>query len=157
MKLILLFALMLTSAFAVTERIVLLETQLPYTMDTLNSDAKFYMDTETGMGYADISVDEIRRVIYPGPIRCDRWGCYGGGYPNDQIIVRRIMSKRVEIPNLNLVDKELIYNGVDGEVNCGKLGRSRVLRRPTIFLSGNCQLKTYITNRNDLSVVFTTK
>ena len=46
----------------------------------------------------------------------------------------------------------MIYNGVNGEVNCGKLGLSRVLRRPTLYLSGTCELKSYITNRDRLSV-----
>lgn len=156
MKVVLLFALLLTSAFAMTERVVLLETQVPFSYDTLNSNARFYMDTETGMGYADVSVDELRRDILPGPIRCDRWGCYGG-YPGDFPTTRRILTKRVEIPNLKLIDKEMIYFGIDGEVNCGKLGRSRVLRRATLYLSGKCQLKSSIRNRTDLTVTFTTK
>lgn len=152
---LMLLALLISGAFA-AERVVLLETQVPYTMDYTQSGAKFFMDTNTGMGYADVYVDEYRRDVYPYPggypggVRCDRWGCYPTPVPTPQVF--RILSKRVEVPNLNLVDKEMIYNGVNGEVNCGKLGLSRVLRRPTLYLSGACELKTYITNRDRLTL-----
>lgn len=166
MKVVLLLALIVSSAFT-AERVTLFESSLPMTRDYLVSDARFYMDTQTGMGYADVSVDEMRLDYnnYPMPprrggMRCDRFGCYGYPTPMPPMPTRvpyRILTKRVEILNLNLVDKTLVYNSVNGEVNCGKLGTSRVLRRPTIYLSGKCTLKTYITRNNRVVVDFILK
>ena len=34
----------------------------------------------------------------------------------------------------------MIYYSELGEVKCGTLGTSRVLRRPTLYLTGNCVL-----------------
>lgn len=167
MKVVLLLALLISSAIA-AEKVTVFESSLPMTRDYMETDARFYMDTQTGMGYADISVDEMRLDYnhYPYPIprrggmRCDRFGCYGYPTPMPPMPTRipyRVLSKRVEISNLNLVDKVMIYNDVNGEVNCGKLGTSRVLRRPTIYLSGKCTLKSYITRNNKLVVDFIVK
>jgi hypothetical protein len=52
-----------------------------------------------------------------------------------------IFQDLVKIENLMLVDNKLIYQGVEGEVECGTMGLSRLRRIPTLFLSGKCELE----------------
>lgn len=141
---------------AMAETVTLLETNVPTrTFGRTYANAKFFMDTTTNQGYADITVTEENYGYgYPGRQRCDRWGCYP--MPDPIPTTRVIFSTRVEVPNLTLVDKNMLYRGINGEVNCGKLGTSRVLRRPTLYLSGNCSLGARLRGQN-LTVSFNAK
>lgn len=48
----------------------------------------------------------------------------------------KAFEKYVEIDGLSLEGDEVVYNGVV----CGKLGVTRVLKRPAILTTGNCQI-----------------
>ena len=55
---------------------------------------------------------------------------------------------------------DVIYQGAEGDVVCGTMGRSRVFRVPTFYLSGKCDLEGTIVKENGmnkLSVKFKTK
>lgn len=157
MKVLSLMAILAFSTLSVAaERITVLEDQITRAGYNLEPYAKFYMDTETGIGYADVTVDLITFTWVPGRGHCDRFGCYGGG--STRVPMRnRIYSNRVEVPGLNLIDKQMIYTSTEGEINCGKLGRSRWLRRSTLFLSGNCKLRTTLDRRGNLTATFIVK
>lgn len=144
-------ALLLASLSVCAETITVLDTTIQRGYYQTNSNAKFFMDTETGLGYANITVSEF--VRYPGQTRCNPWGCFpGGSLPTD----RTIFATRVEIPNLILIDKQMIYRGQTEDINCGYLGESRVLKRPTLYLSGKCSLRESIRG-NRLLVNFQAK
>jgi hypothetical protein len=157
-----LLAMMLFSTVAAqaSEVITVLEAGLPYLRTGRTEvDTRFQMDTATKEGFVKVTVSELE-TIYQPPMGC-HYGPYdypypypypgrhypyphGGGYrncyPMPTTVARTIFEDTVKVDNLMLVDNKVIYLGVNGEVECGTLGRSRVLRMPTIFLTGKCEL-----------------
>lgn len=142
--------LLTTSVFA--DSVTVFETRVGRSYDYTTADAKFFMDTQTGIGYAQVSVTEYVRDQFPRRPICDRWGCYPAPAP----FPRTILSERVEIPGLTLENKQMIYRNAGQEINCGRLGESRVLRRPTLYLTGNCELNAFL-SFDKLRVTFDTK
>ncbi len=64
---------------------------------------------------------------------------------------RVVLTENVMVPNLSLEADKLIYRGPMGAIECATLGRSRVLRRPTLFMSGACTAKTAIVKKEGIS------
>jgi len=141
MKNLILVSLMFISSAVMAESFTILDTRISTGYGINMASSSFYMDTETGEGFANISVSEQdfdHGYPFPGSV-CNGYSCYPGNhYPTP--IYRTIFRTTVELENIKLVEKEMIYMGDNGEVNCGKLGTSRVLRRPTLYLTGNCKL-----------------
>jgi len=157
MKNLLLIVLVFASSAVMAESVVLLDTKIAVGFDPTVASSKFYMDTQTGQGYAKVNVTEYERVTLPIPdTRCDRFGCFPAPGRNPIPRIRTIFQDTIMIENLKLVNKEMIYTSENGEVNCGTLGTSRVLRRPTLYLTGNCKL-TSILVYDRLTVAFTAK
>lgn len=154
MKKILILALILVSALAQAETITLVEKDLTGTYYPSYSNARFYMDLQTGEGFAQISVTEER---YMETTHCDQWGrCYPNRYP----MPVTIYEETVKIEGLTLNDKDIMFDGAEGSVNCGKMGVTRITRKPTIYLSGNCRLDSRLTGDfrgTHLKVDFITK
>ncbi|MFL5785615.1 MAG: hypothetical protein ACJ76H_13450 [Bacteriovoracaceae bacterium] len=76
---------------------------------------------------------------YPGPYGRGPWGGpYGGGYYHRSCMTseREIMTQTEEVAGMTVVDKVVSLNGI----NCGKMGISRILKIPTLYLNGNCKL-----------------
>ncbi len=145
MKNLILLVFALTSYAAMAKTITLLDTKIPTSYYFYTSaSSKFYMDTKFGQGYAKVNVTEYERDQFPRRDRCDRYGCYPAPSPIPRS--RTLFYDTIEIENLKMVDKQMIYMGENGEINCGHLGTSRVLRRPTLYLSGNCKLNTRLNN-----------
>ena len=137
---------MFVSSAVMAESFTILDTRISTGYGINTASSKFYMDPRTGEGFAKISVLERSYYNdypggypggYPGNI-CNGYNCYPGSYPTP--IYRTIFSTTVELENITLVDKEMIYTDENRVVNCGKLGTSRVLRRPTLYLTGECKL-----------------
>lgn len=147
-------ALVLLSSSVFADSVTVLETRIGRSYDYTTADAKFFMDTETGMGYAQVTVTEYIRDDFPRRPICDRWGCYPAPAPAP--FPRTILSERVEIPGLTLENNQMIYRNANAEINCGRLGYSRVLRRPTLYLTGSCELNTVL-SFDELKVTFDTK
>lgn len=145
MKKLLLAALFVFSSIAFAEEVVLLEKELPVMSSSFHtySDARFHMDTETGVGFAKISVTEDRWMMGGHYDSNGRW------YPHRIPMPITVLSETVRVPGLMLVDKKMIYQGTQGEVDCGYMGLSRVFRRPTLYLNGNCSLESRITGHWD--------
>ncbi len=142
---ILILAFSSLNAFAdITE---IYQTRIARGYDLVQADAKFYMDQVTGQGYAKLNVTETYYRYSPPTSRCDQYGCHT--VPGHRIpTTRTILRETIEIEGLTITDNLITFSHNHKEINCGKLGRSRVLRRPTIYLTGNCKLNTYI--RHDL-------
>ncbi len=150
----LLLALSMGSAFAAD--IQILDADLP-TISSYDAqvDARFQMDTTTGEGSVVVTVSEMRWTNMGGYY--DQWGRY---YPRNVRMPVLVMKDSVKVEGLALHGDQVIYAGAEGDVNCGRLGLSTVLRRPTIFLTGNCKLSGRVTgnwNTARVNVMMKTK
>lgn len=153
-KFIALLVLSMASAFAAEVQIM--DEALPI-MSSFNSsvDSRFQVDKTTGEGSVVVTVSEQRWTDMGS--MCDQWGrCY----PNRVNMPYIVFSKSAKVEGLSLHGDQIIYAGEAGDVNCGRLGESSVLRRPTIFLSGKCKLSSKITGNwstSRVNVMMTTK
>lgn len=148
MKLLAFVLVLMTSSMAFSaETIRIVEDEIPNGPFYARSDAKFYMDSDTSLGYAQVSVTEEIQVTYwetvctshprhPAPI-CHR-------VPRTQTEYRTIYNHTELIPNLVLEGNKMVYHGEEGTVECGTLGTSRVFRRPTLYLNGKCKLNSRV-------------
>lgn len=138
MKKLTVLALALVSTLANAEVVKILDAELPISHQASSSSyATFFINQQTGEGFARVtttdfpaSSDDVPSIIY---------------------------SKTVKIENLMLMGDQVVYQGAEGNVDCGKMGVTRVFKKPTLLLSGNCSLKTKTTYGNKLEVFFTTK
>ncbi|WP_408095716.1 hypothetical protein ACJVC5_11785 [Peredibacter sp. HCB2-198] len=154
MKKLIIVALALVASVAQAETVQILDVNLPMSRSfSTRAFTRFYMDTQTGEGFAKVTATEERYT--------DMWpGHYGPGgvyFPRTpQTFPVVIFEETIKIDNLMLMDGQIIYHGVNGDVNCGKMGVSRIFKRPTIFLSGKCDLDADLRGTN-LKVNFITK
>jgi hypothetical protein len=130
MKKMIIAVLVLATTLVNAAEVTVLETELYTGTDTYNTyvQSSFYMDQQTGKGYVKVSV--VEQYSYPDPR--NPW--------NRNPILRQVFQDTVRVEGLELVDDKVIYSGAEGEVECGTMGVSRVFKRPTIYLSGNCDL-----------------
>jgi hypothetical protein len=169
MKTVIIASLMLAAtASAFASDVTVLTTNLPATRGYTSVDTKFYIDTEMKEAFAKINVDE-QITIYVRD--CSGGGYNGPGYPGPgypggycrtvpQTQYRNILSDKVKIEGMTMNGNDVIYQSAMGDVVCGTMGRSRVFRIPTFYLSGKCDLVGKIFNENGvnkLSVKFITK
>ncbi|MBT4791214.1 MAG: hypothetical protein HON90_06555 [Halobacteriovoraceae bacterium] len=144
MKYLLILSILLFSFLAQAETINVFTGDVSRTFGLIQTSSKFFMNTTTTQGYVDVSVDEITYDHTDiGHTVCNQFGCHTNGSTPIPTIYNLIQT-RVLVENLKLVGKEMIYLGENGEVKCGNLGTSRVLRRPTLYLTGNCILRERI-------------
>lgn len=156
MKKFILAALALVSISAFAGEVLVLDQQV---MNIGNGrtyvDARFQVDQNTTEGFVDVTVTEERYIggQYPGPIGCDQWGrCYPQRMPTPMPVT--VFSQRVKVEGLMLMGESVMYHGAEGNVDCGRLGVSRIFRKPTIYLNGNCKLVGNVTgNWNNTRVV----
>lgn len=145
--------LVLGASLANAAEVQILNTELPMSRTfSTRAFTRFYMDKTTGEGFAKITATEERYINVPG-----RVGPHGEWMPQaPQTMPVIIFEETVKIDNLMLMDNKIIFHGAEGDVNCGTLGVSRVFKKPTIFLSGKCDLNARIRGSN-LTVKFVTK
>lgn len=140
--------LMLAAISAFAAEVVVLEKDLGGMSNYPTSvDVRFQVDQNTTEGFADVTVYEERPDYggyNRGPVMCDQWGrCYPQHMPMPIPVV--IFSQKVKIEGLMLMGDAVMYHGAEGNVDCGKLGVSRIFRKPTIYLNGNCKLTGKVT------------
>lgn len=153
MKKLIIAILVLSASIVNAAEVQILNTELPMSRSfATRAFARFYMDKTTGEGFAKITATEERYINAPG-----RVGPHGEWMPQaPQTMPFIIFEETVKIENLMLMENKIIFHGAEGDVNCGTLGVSRVFKKPTIFLSGKCDLDTHIKGSN-LTVDFVTK
>ncbi len=100
--------------------------------------SRFAVDLDTHEGYVNVEALE-ERVISSGSPRSPM--------PNRMTVV--VFSDQVKVDGLMLMGDKIIYRGETADVECGKLGVSRVFKRPTIYLNGNCSLSSRIVKNRD--------
>jgi hypothetical protein len=62
-------------------------------------------------------------------------------FPSPYIKIMTILSDKVKIEGMTLNGDEVIYQAPEGDVVCGRMGKSRVFRVSTLLLSGKCNLE----------------
>ena len=164
MKKLLALALSLTAFSALAETVTVYQTRLSSIGANLSVDESFQMDENTKQGYVSVSVSETRYEYdpfpYPGPMGCDQWGrCYpGNGFPRQPMPrTYSVLNETVKVNGLVLNGEKVLFEGREGTVECGHMGYTRVLRRRAIFLSGSCDLTSFISNNGTLTVSLKTK
>lgn len=156
MKKILIITLLLGAFSAFAEEVQILNAEIGYVNRQATVDTSFQMDKTTGQGNVKVMVTEVIYDHFPGPMNCDQWGrCYPQYNRMPRYIT--IFNKTVEVQGLTLDGDKVMFEGNAGPVHCGTMGISRVLRRPTLFLNGNCKLSGRVSNRGVLSVIMKTK
>jgi len=147
-------ALMLISTSALANEVTLLVKTLPITRGLPSVSSKFSIDTEMKEGFAKVLVTE-QYIEYVQ--RCN------GGYPSGPICTtypetryNTVLTEKVKIEGMTTNGNDVIYQGTDGDVLCGTMKLSRVLRVPTLYLTGKCVLESRISN-NSVVVKFKTK
>jgi hypothetical protein len=173
MKNLILASLVLaTTAFAHASEVTILSTEMPAGRGFTTVNTKFHIDTDMKEAFAKINVEEQITVYvqdcggygpgYPYPYpRGPRYpypGTYCRTFPQTQY--RTIMTDKVKIEDMTMNGNDVIYQGPEGDVVCGTMGRSRVFRVPTFYLSGKCDLDGSIVRENGvnkLTVKFRTK
>ena len=153
MKKFFIAALVLATTVVNAAEITVLEAQLP-TVDgrSTMTDTRFYINTKTMEGFAKVSVSEQRYVYTDG---CT-WDASGRCFPSRHRtpVIEVIFQETVKIDNLMLMGDKVIFHGAEGDVDCGTMGVSRVLKVPTLYLSGNCQLTSRVVGtRNNSKIV----
>ncbi len=156
MKKFILAALVLCSSMVFAAEVVVLDEPIQLmTHNFATVDARFHMDQTTGEGFVKVAVIEERMT--DGRVFCDQFGqCYPQRMPMPSVVFQ----DSAKIDGLMLMDDKVIFHGENGDVDCGKMGVSRVFKKPTIFLNGNCKLIGRITrkwNSSNVVVVLKTK
>lgn len=172
MKTMIIASLVLASS-AFASEITLLSKDLPATRGTAVVETKFHIDQDMKEGFAKISVEDAFTVFvtqcnggYYGPGRGPYRPYPGPNYPGSycrqipQTEYRTLLTDKVKIEGMTMNGDEVIFQGAEGDVVCGKMGRSRVFRVPTFYLSGKCELVGKVVRElgvNKLTVTFKTK
>lgn len=161
MKKFILGALVMAASVVNAAEVVVLEANLPNNIGARTLvDTKFYMDTKTGEGFVKATVSEERYDYFPRT-----WCTYDPYYRCHTRTVPQptqytIFSDKVKVDNLVLMGDDAVYQGEEGNVVCGTMGKSRVFKVPTLYLSGNCKLSHSIRYENGnrkLTVTLKTK
>jgi hypothetical protein len=174
-NLILASIVLASSVVANAAEVTVLKADLPAIRGAAAIETRFYIDTEMKEAYADIAVEEqatvyVRECSYVG-------GGYGGyngpgfpggyrgpGYPYPgnpvpycrtipQTRSNTVLTNKVKISDVTMNGDDVIYQGADGDVVCGSMGRSRIFRVPTFYLSGKCSLDGKVVSENGKNVL----
>lgn len=143
MKKFILAILVLTAAAAHAEEVTVLDTMYSRGFYRTFASSTFQVNEATLEGSASVVVSEEHYVPRPGPIGYP----YPQPYPGPSSYTVITFQDQVKIPGLMLMGDRVVYHGAQGDVDCGRYGKSRVFKRPTIFLNGQCELQTTIRNQ----------
>lgn len=154
MKFMILLGLFSLTSMLHASEVTVLESTLTRLENSYQSvSARFQVNQKTGQGFVEVTVVENRYTgghHYPGP-------GWGGRHPIPQTVPAVVYQNKVAVEGLMLMGDKLTYHDVSGDVDCGTLGLSRIFKRPTIYLTGNCKLTGKVDRRKNLSVTLITK
>lgn len=154
MKKLILAALVLCTSMVYAAEVVVMNEEIRLMSNNFTSvDARFHMDQTTGEGFVKVTVTEERQEY--GGVMCDH---YGRCFPQRMPMPYVIFEDSAKIEGLMLMGDKVVFHGAEGDVDCGKMGVSRVFKKPTLFLNGNCKLSGRVSGRfNDSKVVVVLK
>ncbi len=139
-------AFVLLSQVAVAGELVVFEKALSELPTFQSTDSIFQVNKQTSEGYIRLVASRLqRRRLCSGPV--------GERDCMPDLWMEAVFAEDVIVPDLRLEGDKLIYRGPMGSIECATLGRSRVLRRPTLFLSGACQSKEEVLWKNGVQVL----
>lgn len=159
----LIFAMLISVSSAFAAEVVVMDIPARDLRGATEVDSKFVVNEE--LGTVSARMDALQTIT-----QCMGGGYYGGGYGrggyygpyygpgyrNCFTTTRTIMTMTEEVPGMTVVDKVVSLDGVV----CGKMGISRILKLPTLYLNGKCKLSEKIVRVNGekrLIVKVTTK
>lgn len=152
MKKFILAILVLGVSVANAAEVTVLETTYTRGFYRTFVNSTFQVNPTTLEGSASVVVSEEHYIPRPGPIGYP----YPAPYPGPSYYTVVTFQDQVKIDGLMLMGDRVVYHGAEGNVDCGRYGKSRVFKLPTIFLNGNCELKSSIRNQK-LTVKLITK
>lgn len=167
MKKIFIAILVLSSTIlAQAGEMTLVSTNLNDSFGTNKIVTKFQINTEMKETFAKIEVEDATMSyiqVCPGtgpsyPYPYPYPGNYCRTFP--EVKIRTIFSETVKIEGMTMNGDDVIFQGQNGDVVCGKMGFSRILKKPTFFLSGKCSIVgdiKFINGKKNLTVKFITK
>ena len=143
MKKLILAFLVLSVSIVHAAEVTILEAEVPR-LESFNTmvDSRFQMNQSTGEGFVQVTVTENRPQWGGG--HYDQWGRH---YPHRTEMPVVVFQDTVKVDGLMLMNDEVVYHGTEGDVICGKMGLSRIFKRPTIYLNGNCKLTGRLSGR----------
>lgn len=130
--------MLMSSAYAA--EITVVEHSIPHIRGRAYVDTSFYMNRTTNEGFVNVTVTDEFLTRNVGIPCLPYEACQS--LPTSTSI--DIFQDSIKVDGLELIDNKIMFQSTDGAVECGTLGVSRVLRRPTIYLNGNCQLTAKI-------------
>ena len=136
-KLITLILMSSTAAFA--SEVTVLNTTLNRAAIQNRVETSFQVNQTTGEGLVKV---RVTKQYSPRP--------------TSPSMTVEIYNAAIPVEGLSLHGDRLVFAAATGDVECGTLGESRVFKKPTIYLSGNCELVSKI-QKKKLSVVLKTK
>lgn len=98
------------------------------------ANASFSIDLKTNKGF--VKVEATRREDL-------RRGGYTPGTSRPTHVTRTVVvfKELVPVVGLDLVGDKVNFEDPNGTIECGTMGETRILRKPTLYLSGNCKLQ----------------
>ena len=123
----LLMSLLLVSTSVFAERVTVLDIPADRIWSSDELLTRFHIDKMDGQGSASLTV--MRTIIDDFSERGPRVRHY------------TMLQKKAVINGLQLEGDQFVFKGSENDVNCGVLKPSRILKRPTLYLSGNCALE----------------
>ncbi len=140
-----LFFALLISTSALAAEVVVMDIPARDLRGADRVDSKFVVNEE--LGTVSARMDATQTVMQcMGPMGgyyrggYYRPGPYGRPYNHCMTYVRNIMTVTEEVPGMVVEDKVVSLDGVV----CGKMGISRILKVPTLYLNGKCKLSEKI-------------
>lgn len=152
------FAVLMVAASVVNAaEVTVLEAALPHARSfRTDVDTRFFVDTDSREGFVKVLVTEERTVYRPHGGNCRMGNCFPDSFPTT--VTRTLLRETVKVDGLMLMDDKVVFHAPEGEVECGTLGVSRVFKRPTIYLSGKCELdEKVVETREGSKLVVTLK
>lgn len=162
MKKLLIASLILGTTVAQAADLNVLDVYIPMASSYDTVDSSFQMNTSTGAGSVKVTVTQQRANPFPNPYPypggCNPYsGCIPRPMPMPQPTYVVIFDEMIPVNGLRLENKKVLFDGENGTVDCGTLGYSRILKIPTIYLSGNCTLIESLGRNGNLRVTLRTK
>ncbi len=120
------FALLMLSVSVFAAEVVVMDVPAKGTSRSDDVSARFLIDQVAGTGAAELSVTREHEICHHDPESgrdCTTWSS-------------SVLNEKAPIEGLTVVDKKVSV----GNVDCGTMGVSRILKVPTFFMSGNCTL-----------------
>lgn len=127
MKKIFFLSALLSFSLAQAAEVTVLDKVMPQITRLDSVSAEYRIDVNRADASVSMVVKSLESIGYPGGVSV------------------RTTKYKIEVPELELVNDDVVLSTPEGEVTCGTMGTTPVLKRPVLKLNGNCGLITTVT------------